>query len=184
MRKLILSNHQSPGDIVMLTAAVRDLHRRYPGEFLTDVRTPCSHLWENNPHITALHEDQQGTEFIDCEYPLIDRSNQEPWHFLHGFIDYLNRRLDLQIALTEYRGDIHVSATEKSWISQVQEISGDPIPFWIVSAGGKFDYTINSITPSNGGRLSAIRQWWTISAGRFFSFRLASAGIIILRFAE
>ena len=27
MRKLILRNHQSPGDIVMLTAAVRDLKR-------------------------------------------------------------------------------------------------------------------------------------------------------------
>jgi hypothetical protein len=26
-RKLILKNFQSPGDIVMLTAAVRDLHR-------------------------------------------------------------------------------------------------------------------------------------------------------------
>ena len=29
--KLILRNFQSPGDIVMLTAAVRDLHRAYPG---------------------------------------------------------------------------------------------------------------------------------------------------------
>jgi ADP-heptose:LPS heptosyltransferase len=142
MRKLILSNHQSPGDIVMLTAAVRDLHRRYPGDFLTDVRTPCGDLWENNPHLTALDASEQGVELIDCEYPLIDRSNQEPWHFLHGFIDFLNRRLDLQIALTEFRGDIHISATEKSWMSQVQEITGDPIPFWIVNAGGKFDYTI------------------------------------------
>ena len=29
-RKLVLRNFQSPGDIVMLTAAVRDLHRAYP----------------------------------------------------------------------------------------------------------------------------------------------------------
>ena len=142
MRKLILSNYQSPGDIVMLTAAVRDLHRRYPGAFLTDVRTPCGDLWENNPHIAPLDDSVQGVELINCEYPLIDRSNQEPWHFLHGFVDFLNRRLDLQIALTEFRGDIHISPTEKSWMSQVQEITGDPIPFWIVNAGGKFDYTI------------------------------------------
>ena len=32
-RKLILRNFQSPGDIVMLTAAVRDLHRCYPGRY-------------------------------------------------------------------------------------------------------------------------------------------------------
>src|SRR5690349_876674 len=46
-RKLILRNHQSPGDLVMLTAAVRDLHRTFPGQFLTDVRTACGALWEN-----------------------------------------------------------------------------------------------------------------------------------------
>lgn len=31
MEELILSNFQAPGDAVMLTAAVRDLHRAYPG---------------------------------------------------------------------------------------------------------------------------------------------------------
>src|ERR1700733_9347984 len=103
MRKLILSNDQSPGDIVMLTAAVRDLHRNYPGEFLTDVRTPCADLWENNPYITALKPGEQEVESVDCQYPLIHRSNQEPWHFLHGFIDFLNDRLDLQIELTDFR---------------------------------------------------------------------------------
>ena len=37
--RLILKSFQSPGDIVMLTAAVRDLHAAYPGRFQTDVRT-------------------------------------------------------------------------------------------------------------------------------------------------
>ena len=41
VRKLIFRNFQSPGDIVMLTAAVRDLHKCYPGRFVTDVLTPC-----------------------------------------------------------------------------------------------------------------------------------------------
>jgi ADP-heptose:LPS heptosyltransferase len=51
MRRPILRNSQSAGDIVMLTAAVRDLHRSYPGEFVTDVRTPFPELWAHNPHI-------------------------------------------------------------------------------------------------------------------------------------
>ena len=38
VRKIILRNRQSPGDIVVLSAAVRDLHLTYPGQFLTDVR--------------------------------------------------------------------------------------------------------------------------------------------------
>ena len=77
MRKLILRNFQSPGDIVMLTAAVRDLHRSYPGEFLTDVRTPCPELWAHNPHLTPLAEDDPGVETIDCHYPLIHRGEHD-----------------------------------------------------------------------------------------------------------
>jgi hypothetical protein len=39
MTKLILRNFQSPGDLVMLTAVVRDLHACCPGKYRTDVRT-------------------------------------------------------------------------------------------------------------------------------------------------
>src|ERR1700733_13220877 len=114
MREVILTNFQSPGDIVMLTAAIRDLHLSYPGEFRTDVRSPCPPIWENNPYLTGL----TGVQTIDCQYPLIHSSNQEPWHFLHAFIDFLNRRLGLSIRPTAFKGDIHLSNVEKSWMSQ------------------------------------------------------------------
>lgn len=140
--KLILRNFQSPGDIVMLTAAVRDLHHAYPRRFLTDVRTSCPALWEHNPHITPMPDDEPGVRVIDCEYPLIHRSNQAPYHFLHGFIEHLNERLDLAVRPTAFKGDIHISETEKSWFSQVEEREGACWPFWLLTSGGKFDYTI------------------------------------------
>jgi len=56
MRRLILRSFQSPGDVLMLTAAVRDLHAAYPGEFETDVRTSADAIWENNPHVTPVQE--------------------------------------------------------------------------------------------------------------------------------
>ncbi len=142
MRKIILTNSQSPGDIVMLTAAVRDLHGSYPGQFQTDVRTPCAPLWENNPYLTPLQEGDPTVEVIECHYPLIHRSNQAPYHFLHGFLDFLNERFKLQIKPIVFKGDIHLSAAEKSWISQAHELTGEDTPFWIVTAGGKYDYTI------------------------------------------
>jgi ADP-heptose:LPS heptosyltransferase len=142
MRKLILKSGFSPGDIVMLTAAVRDLHHWYPGQFLTDVRTLCPGLWENNPHLTPLPEDGSGVELIDCSYPLIDRCNEAPYHCLHGFIDFLSQRLGLAIRPTAFNGDIHLSDLERSWYSQVQEVTGADTPFWIVAAGGKYDVTI------------------------------------------
>src|SRR6266568_4060244 len=103
MRKLILKSGFSPGDIVMLTAAVRDLHFWYPAQFSTDVRTFCPELWENNPHLTPLSENDTEVELIDCSYPLIDRSNEAPYHCLHGFIDFLNQRLGLNIKPTVFR---------------------------------------------------------------------------------
>ncbi len=44
MRKVLLRNNQAPGDIVMLSAAVRDPHAAHPGDFLADVRKPCPAL--------------------------------------------------------------------------------------------------------------------------------------------
>ncbi len=140
--KLILRCGLSPGDIVMLTGAVRDLHRHYPGRFLTDVRTSARELWEHNPYITPLSEDDPECLQLDCGYPLINRANREPVHCLQGFVEFLNHRLGLNMRPTEFRGDIHLSPAERSWHSQVREQIGSDVPFWIVCAGGKFDVTI------------------------------------------
>lgn len=141
-RRLILRNHLSPGDLVMLTAAVRDLHRLHPGKFLTDVRTSCPELWEHNPHLTPLREGARGVEEIECHYPLIDRSNEQPYHCLHGFADFLSTRLGVAVRPTQFRGDIHLSDDERRWKSTVHELAGRDLPFWIINAGGKFDFTI------------------------------------------
>ncbi len=150
MRKLILRNFQSAGDIVMLSAAVRDLHRCYPGEFLTDVRTSCSDVWFHNPHLTPLADDDPDVQVIECHYPLIHSSNQEPRHFLDGFVEYLNEQLGLRIRVTDFRGDLHIHDSEKHWFRQVEALSGACPPFWLFASGGKYDYTI---------------KWW--DAGRY-----------------
>ncbi len=132
----------SPGDLVMLTAAVRDLHRCHPGRFLTDVRSSCPELWEQNPHLTPLRETDPGVEQMDCHYPLIDRSNRAPYHCIHGFTEFLSDKLKLNLRPTYFGGDIHLSRNERVWKSTVHELAGIDLPFWIVNAGGKFDFTI------------------------------------------
>ncbi|MEX3935872.1 glycosyltransferase family 9 protein [Paraburkholderia phymatum] len=170
MKKLILRNFQSPGDIVMLTAAVRDLHAAYPGEFATDVRTPCPAIWENNPHLTPLREQDRDVKVYDCHYPLIHQSNHAPYHFLHGFIDYLNRQLGLAIRPTRFCGDIHLAAREKAWISQIEELVHQPVPFWIVVCGGKRDFTIKWWSPE---RYQAVVDHF---AGRIQFVQVGEAG--------
>jgi hypothetical protein len=142
MRKFILRNFQSPGDVLMLTAAVRDMHLTYPGQFLTDVRTPCPALWENNPYVTPLEDSDPDVRQIDCHYPLIHRSNTLPYHFVHGFRLFLNEELGLRIRPHAFRGDIHVRDEERHWLSQVDEITGRAnTRFWIIVSGGKTDFT-------------------------------------------
>jgi ADP-heptose:LPS heptosyltransferase len=141
-KRTIFKNFQSPGDIVMLTAAVRDLHKCYPGKYLTDVRTSCPALWENNPYITQLDDNDPKAITLQCNYPLVHRSNNVPMHFIFGFIEYLNEKLKLQIHPTEFKGDIYVSDEEKRQPSQVHDIVGEDVPFWIIVAGGKNDFTI------------------------------------------
>jgi ADP-heptose:LPS heptosyltransferase len=142
MEKWIFENWLSPGDVVMLTAAIRDLHRAYPGRFLTDVRTSCPALWEHNPHLTALQKERRDVRSMVCHYPLIHRCNAAPYHFIHGFIEYLNDELGLRIRPTEFRGDIYLSDEEKARPGPVEQALGEPAPYWIVAAGGKYDYTI------------------------------------------
>jgi hypothetical protein len=171
MEKLIFKNWLSPGDIVMLTAAVRDLHRTYPGRYLTDVRTSCPALWENNPYITPLDENDPTVRVMETHYPLIHQCNTAPYHFIHGYIEYLNDQLGIRIRPTEFKGDIHLSPEEMAMPSLMDPpvattVEGDvrrpapsqadhPLhapglvtspatvsPYWVIAAGGKYDYTI------------------------------------------
>jgi hypothetical protein len=142
MRRIILTNYQAPGDVVMLTAALRDLHRCHPGEFLTDVDTDWPELWENNPYLTPLDRNDPNVQVVECRYPLIELANQRPVHFVHGFIEDLNHQLGLSIRPARVAGDIHLSTEEKLGPSPVEAITNAQLPYWIIVAGGKFDCTI------------------------------------------
>jgi len=146
-KKLILKNHQSPGDIVMMTAAVRDFKKAFPA-YDIDVRTSADPLWENNPYLTPLDESDPDVESIVMNYPLIHRSNEGPHHFINGFRMFLEDHLGLKIPAGPLKGDIHISDEEKGWISQIEQETGKDQPYWVIAAGGKTDYTCKLWDPS------------------------------------
>lgn len=141
MRKLLLRNRQSPGDIVMLTAAVRDLHLSNPGLFQTDVDTTAIGIWENNPFITKLDRSDPDIEIVDCHYPLIHESNEGPWHFTHAFHQYLEGVLGVRVRPTRIKGDIYLSDAERAAHRQVDEYGLKGASYWVIVAGGKRDFT-------------------------------------------
>ena len=68
MRKIILKNYQSPGDIMMLTAAVRDLKKAHPEKFEIKMDTSCPAIWENNPYISDF-PNQDADEVLSLTIP-------------------------------------------------------------------------------------------------------------------
>lgn len=119
----------------MLTAAVRDLKLSHP-DIEIDVKTACPELWEYNPYITKGLK----AKTVKADYPLIHNSNEGQHHFIHGFRKNLEETLKLEIKPTKFKGDIHIGEEEKHWMSQVEEL-GIKNKFWLINAGGKYDFT-------------------------------------------
>jgi hypothetical protein len=131
----------------MLTATVRDLHRAHPNQFETFVETSAPPLWENNPFVSNSNDRRAAARLIDMHYPLINESNSKPLHFIHGYTQYLESQLGISIPVSEFKGDIHLSPSERSWENQVVEAFQYRGPYWILIAGGKYDFTAKWWSP-------------------------------------
>src|SRR5579862_2522655 len=72
--RLRLINRGNPGDVLMLTAAVRDLCLAFPGEFAVRVETAYPELWGHNPYVDWSAHAQGAAVDIDCSRPpLLER---------------------------------------------------------------------------------------------------------------
>jgi ADP-heptose:LPS heptosyltransferase len=139
---LLLKCSYALGDVVVLTGAVRDLHRAYPGEFQVHVQTSCQPLWWYNPHVRPPNGADSEAQIIDCNCPLISASNRLPAHVLHGCTDFLAAKLGITLAPLEFHGDIHLSKSELKAPSPVTKYLGRAVPYWLILGGGKSDLTI------------------------------------------
>ena len=136
---VILTNYQSPGDILMLTACVRDLKLAHPHINIIP-HTSCMALWDNNPHIIKnIHAVSRIDRLIPMHYPLISTSTQGAHHFIHGFTQYLENQLNIKIPVTDFCCDIHLSKEEKE--SNFVDKHIGTTDYWLIDAGYKNDFT-------------------------------------------
>ena len=135
---LLLVNGCSPGDVLMLTAAVRDLHLTYPGEYRTAVETYFPQIWTGSPYVAERGEVGADVPRIDCGHPpMLDRCNGHPRHYVESMHDVLARALGRPVPLTRFAPDLHLTDAEKS-----SPPGGIERPYWLVLAGGKRDLTV------------------------------------------
>lgn len=140
--KLILRNPLSPGDCLVMTAALECLHQQHPGRYLTAVESTTPAVFEHNPYVMQPDDDYRAkAELIQVHYPLIQHCNSRPVHFLQGYTEFLADKLDIPLQLTINRPCLYLTEQEKHWMPQVQEITGRPTKYWVINAGVKNDFT-------------------------------------------
>ena len=137
--KILLRQCQSPGDILMLTAAVRDLKRAHP-YIEVNVETPAAALWDHNPLLDRSITAENADRVIHIGYPLINSADRLPYHFIHAFRKELALQLGLDIPQGEFRADLYLSDEEKEPSSLLDGIG----PYWVVDAGYKSDFTLKN----------------------------------------
>lgn len=137
-RKIILRQGQSPGDIVVFTRAVGDLKESYPN-YEIDIRSPAGEIWENNPRLTSLKDDEKGVEMFDIGYDEINQSGWNGLHFSDAFRHDLEKQLGVPIKKTGIKPELWLSEDEKKWYHQPHCEFGWDGPFWIINAGRKQD---------------------------------------------
>lgn len=138
MRKIILRQGQSPGDILTMTRAVADLKNTYP-EYEIDVRSPAMEIWENNPHLTKLDENDPKVEKYDITYDEINQSGFSGDHFMDAFRHDIEKKLGVNIIKSGTLPELWVSDEEQHWINQVEVEFSWSGAFWLLNAGYKPD---------------------------------------------
>ena len=132
---LILSHSLCPGDVVLCTAALRDLHRTYPGRFRTAVQMPCPEIWWHNPNVTPLNQ-LRNPRHIQWGWSAA-QSNERYRHLIQIWADDLAAKLEMPIQMTDIRGDIYLTRAERE--TPASALTGESGPYWIIMAGSKSD---------------------------------------------
>ncbi|HDL84727.1 MAG TPA: hypothetical protein ENH11_00060 [Candidatus Acetothermia bacterium] len=141
--KLILRNGQSPGDGILLAFAALSLQQSYPGLFQVDLRTPYQELYEGmyGGVLSRIDDKEAGVTVIDMNYETIHQSNQRPYFYMMGMVHDLSLKLKLPIAPAHYQGFLPVRDEEKGWFTAPRQDLGKDVPYWVINAGWKDDYT-------------------------------------------
>lgn len=138
-RKLILRNRLSPGDVLVMSTAIRALWKAHGDKFEIDVDTPCNDLFENNPYVKRS---TAAGQVIDMQYPEIHKSGVSGRHFSDGHRKYLEEVLEVKIPRVGLLPDIFLSQDEMLWPSPVLKSAGYDGKYWVINAGSKSDYTL------------------------------------------
>ncbi len=130
--KVLIRQHQSPGDVLVLSAAIESLAIQFPGRFKFKVESTCPDVWLNNPHVDQSLINSE-CHIIQAEYNLINRIGNLQAHFIDGFIEDIGPKLGVPLKAQTNRPHLYLTEEEKKPV-----IDG---PYALINAGYKTDFT-------------------------------------------
>lgn len=134
-KTVILRHNRAAGDIIVMTAAVRDIYKAHHETLEIGVETSFSELWNNNPYIVKLKDKRLGASVYNLSYgDGITKAGREPIHFLQAFLNDFDLKTARVTPLTDPTPDVHLSEEEKN-NRLIKE------RYWVVLSGGKVDFT-------------------------------------------
>jgi len=144
--QLVLRAMVYPGDLLMLTAALRDLHLAHPKRYVTDVDTTCRQVWDHNPWIEPVDRIETH-RYLNVGYPPYSHRELNPEHLATRYHRRLSELLGISIPVTEARPEVYVSEEDRD--SSYPRSLGLKKPYWVVIAGGKYDTTTKWWNPQS-----------------------------------
>ena len=128
-KQIVFHNRQAIGDILTMTAGIRDFKKQFP-ETRVGVSTTAMHIWDNNPHIDHTFSDSKHLLKIGPGF-LTNRSNTWNLHMCNAFRVDIENKLGLSIEQGAIRPDI--------WMTK-EEMKRPPLidgPYWVFVYGGE-----------------------------------------------
>jgi ADP-heptose:LPS heptosyltransferase len=154
--KMIVTQKQCPGDLVVLSAALRDLCTLHPNKFQIGIELANNpelyDIFDYNPYIYELDPEDPDVIRIQAECgKQISQSNEMPGHYIHAFHRDFERKLGIKVRPDHrdgyancFKGDIHLRDEEKDKHSMVFDKLQKNVPFWLLNVGYKDDVPIKS----------------------------------------
>jgi len=150
-KKMVFWNRQAIGDILTMTAFVRDFKAAYP-DIDVGVVTTAMHIWDHNPHVNfelGLTARKYAGEFKDDKQVILDiedegiravrigpgyltnKSARWNYHMTNAYRMDTEQKLGITIPQGETRPDIYLTEEEYKRPPLVEG------PYWIVVIGGE-----------------------------------------------
>lgn len=118
----------APGDQVVLSALIRDLHHLYGRKHDFYVRTHHPDLWIDNPYVCGVNVDEKGMQHVGLvmqNWVKAARDGKYSGHYLTAYHAAFRILTQLDVRLTTAKPDLHVPQSSRLF-SQ---------PYWVIAAG-------------------------------------------------